>query len=185
MYTKGFTLIELLVVVLIIAVLAAIALPQYQKAVERSRAMEAISAIKAVYDANKIYYMTHGVYADSFAKLDISLPWESDTKWYNYHHDAKGTKDWTMHLQGGGDKDDAAIFIARKTGPYEGAGFIYQLAAKTFVDMPVHELLCTEQSKNPHLFKKEKGAFCEKLMHGTEVVLQKKTGSLRVYRFHS
>jgi prepilin-type N-terminal cleavage/methylation domain-containing protein len=51
MNKKGFTLIELLVVVLIIGILAAIALPQYFKAVEKSRATEALSIMGSLAGA--------------------------------------------------------------------------------------------------------------------------------------
>ena len=60
---RAFTLIELLVVVLIIGILSAIALPQYQKSVERAKMAEAAINLRAIANANLIYYMTNGEYA--------------------------------------------------------------------------------------------------------------------------
>ena len=74
MHKQAFTLIELLVVVLIIGILTAIALPQYQKAVIKSRYATIRDLVHSIAQAQEIYYLANGSYALAFDELDIQMP---------------------------------------------------------------------------------------------------------------
>ena len=83
--TKAFTLIELLVVVLIIGILAAIALPKYQMAVDKSKFYTMLPLLKTIAEAKDAYFLANGESARSFDVLDISLPENftyRDDSWY-------------------------------------------------------------------------------------------------------
>lgn len=71
MKKRGFTLIELLVVVLIIGILSAIALPQYEKAVEKARMAEALQNIGSLQRAIDIYILENG-YQESYFIAPLS-----------------------------------------------------------------------------------------------------------------
>ena len=99
---KAFTLIELLVVVLIIGILAAVALPQYQKAVEKSRMTEAVSIVRTLANANKLFYMTNGRWAEhnELDLLDVEIP-------------------GSVYTYGGGNRIQTKYFIYSPNGTTE------------------------------------------------------------------
>ncbi len=70
---QGFTLIEMLVVVLIVSILAAVALPQYQRAVDQSRLSAYFPAITSLLQAQELYYLANGQYAAKITDLDVDI----------------------------------------------------------------------------------------------------------------
>ncbi len=87
---SGFTLIEMLVVVLIIGILAAVALPQYKKSVEKTRVVEALINIKAIEGSMQRYVLAKGfptsgiVYFKDFADIELSGgDWDEYGAYYN------------------------------------------------------------------------------------------------------
>lgn len=76
MKNRGFTLIELLIVVLIVGVLVAVAVPQYEKSVMRSRMAETEVIMRSILPAVEEYCLTQGPTSDpiDMSSLSISYP---------------------------------------------------------------------------------------------------------------
>ncbi|MGB2579104.1 prepilin-type N-terminal cleavage/methylation domain-containing protein [Elusimicrobium simillimum] len=116
---EGFTLIELLVVVLIIGILAAIALPQYTKAVEKSRMAEANTILGSIQKACAIVEMQDGGALEngcSWDDLDLDFPFKDASDSF-----AKQGKSFAYTLE------ESSTLVRAKRGGWDDDGAAYWL----------------------------------------------------------
>ena len=174
---KAFTLIELLVVVLIIGILAAIAVPQYQKAVEKSRVTQALAFMKTLYQEQQIYFLANGDYPNSFDDISVNIPWTEKEKWFTgaTAKDSLSDGKWSVQLLKGGTP---GILMGHISGKYKGAGFaIYQNHPKA----PNGQILCFERKAEGVIFDDEEdGAYCRKVLGGTKI--PEASGTHNIYK---
>ena len=135
MKKSAFTLIELLIVIIIIGILATMAVPQYQKMVEKAKWSQAQIVLDAIYKAVQVYYQTNGKWPgneswtwDNTTAADINL--------YLKNHGIdfvevtqKGCEDFNydIYLGGGpevcasGDSPWCSIAVYKKSTPLQHA----------------------------------------------------------------
>ena len=162
---QAFTLIELLVVVLIIGILAAVALPQYQKVVEKSRATQAITMLKSLGQAQEAYYMANGSYASKFDELDVEMPFTGNTPWRpidSHVTDTRSNEDWSFQIWQN-SPTYKILMAGRLTGKYKGGGFLYYISNDAMDGL----LRCGERN-NGVTFTGTPGDYCIQIFKASE-----------------
>ena len=80
----GFTLTELLIVVVIIALLAALALPMLVKTLEKAKVGEAASNLNLIRTGQKIYFLEYGQFSPDIASLNVEDPNNPTSRYFSY-----------------------------------------------------------------------------------------------------
>lgn len=75
---KGFTLIEVMIVVAVVAILAAIAYPSYQRQIQKSRRTDAKTALLDLATRQERYFTMNNTYVGAADKLGYGGPFPLD-----------------------------------------------------------------------------------------------------------
>ncbi len=170
--TQAFTLIELLVVVLIIGILAAVALPQYQKAVEKARVAQVLSLFKSVASAADAYYINNGQLPEDLEQLDVALPQDWTEK--SATRRCKSSIKWCLELVPTNPNGWQMLSIAQQGPSFTEKGGFRYLWHTDGRNLPLRQVLCAEDhAVTP-------GEFCGKLLGGKFL---SDAGSIRFYSF--
>ncbi|MEZ9865304.1 pilin [Vibrio sp. 10N.261.51.A4] len=114
---KGFTLIELMIVVAVIGVLAAIAIPQYQKYVAKSEAASALATLTGLKTNAEAYTVENGVFPDATKSSAMGTPTSEmgNIAFANTTSSAAGTIKFEFNGTVSPDLKGQSILLARET----------------------------------------------------------------------
>ena len=158
---RGFTLLEILVVVLIIGVFAAVAVPQYKRAVLKSRFHTVMPVAKAVADAQEVYYLTNNQYA--LSKDDLDVP----------HIDSESTE---VKLSTAAEEDNY-VYVAAKHKDLPNARYItYQQHSPKFAGNIHCEAKAAADEENEEVW------LCRDALQGQEVAGSVQGTGYRTFR---
>lgn len=90
----GFTLIEVMIVVVIVAILAAVAVPSYRDSIQKTRRADAREALTRIAAMQERFFFTNNSYTNSGAALGLNAAGDSVEGYYTIAvSTTPGTKD--------------------------------------------------------------------------------------------
>lgn len=172
---SGFTLIEMLVVIIIIGILASVALPQYQKAVEKARIAKVLPVLRSLYNAGQEHYLKYRQYPTKFSDLGVNLPCQGNERWTTLMpaDSACSIGEWSYQVYNITSSNADYITVGRIRGPYAGIGFnIY------YTGQYKGKIICAERRSSGVSYSgHNRGDYCQKFFKG------KLIGSGTMYEF--
>lgn len=134
---KGFTLLELITVVIIIAILAVIALPQFFMTAEKARSSEATHILGVIRSAQLRYYAEHSAnYTKNLNDLDVDIN-TGNLKYFSAPTPAENSA--SIQRKGKGEQNGAGSSIGQYT---------------LKIDYNTGNITCTNDPQAPNTCKK-------------------------------
>ena len=134
---KGFTLSEVLITVLIMMVLVSMAVPAYEKMIEKSRLSEARAMLKRIYESKMriLDNMDKTTYDGSFGFENLDFQFEcKNTATDNGHIVACSSDDFTYRISTMAGFKNRVCAVRRK-GDNAGTIFVYGPATSSSTDL--------------------------------------------------